>query len=256
MSQSIPIFDRALRLMIAHGLRGSNFLAQTIARLCTMDEIAAATRFGSVFRLRPTDYIDWVVLREGYYEREVLDALLEALPQRGVLWDVGANFGLHAITVKLLRPDATVICFEPSPDHAARILRHSEMNCAPVSLMCLGLSNKIGVAPFHVLRRGNPGLSSFNPWPETRYDLRIHCLLDSADNLIESGLVPLPDVVKMDVEGGEIAAVAGMARLFNTTKIRRLIIEDGDNVASVLGDYGFVAKAQLPEKNYVMDRPA
>jgi hypothetical protein len=73
--------------------------------------------------------------------------------------------------------------------------------------------------------------------------------------LIASGLVPVPDVVKIDVEGGETAAIQGMAKTLNSTKkIRRLVIEDGDHVEVVLRDCGFVFKAMLPERNWVMDR--
>ena len=50
-----------------------------------------------------------------YYQREVLDAILASLRDDGVLWDVGANVGLHVITAKRLRPQETVVAFEPAP---------------------------------------------------------------------------------------------------------------------------------------------
>ena len=35
---------------------------------------------------------------------EVVDAIVSSLGD-GVLWDIGANFGLHGLTAKFLRPD-------------------------------------------------------------------------------------------------------------------------------------------------------
>src|SRR5664279_4940460 len=99
----IPLVDRLLRAMIFHRMRGVERLRLLIGAVVRTDEIIAATKYGSVFRLRPHDYIDNIVLREGYYESEVLDAMLKTVPANGVLWDVGANFGLHSITLKKLR---------------------------------------------------------------------------------------------------------------------------------------------------------
>lgn len=123
-----PFADRLYRTLSRRQMRGGTFLRKLLGGVRTTRSVTATTRFGSVFRLRPTDYIDSHVLREGYYETEVLEALRSDLPLGSVVWDVGANFGLHAVTLKVMRPDVRVICFEPWPDSAARILDHARLN--------------------------------------------------------------------------------------------------------------------------------
>jgi FkbM family methyltransferase len=69
---------------------------------------------------------------------------------------VGANFGLHSITLKKLRPDVRVLCFEPAPDQAARLLTHADINGVEVELFCMGLGKGPSTAVLHTVR-GNPG---------------------------------------------------------------------------------------------------
>lgn len=127
-SRSIPFGDRLTRWMIIRRLRGVGTLCRFFGRFVTANAVTATKRYGSSFVLRPNDYIDRIVLSEGFYESEVLDALLNELPSGGVLWDVGANFGLHGVTAKVRRPDIRVVCFEPSPESAVRVLERAALN--------------------------------------------------------------------------------------------------------------------------------
>lgn len=250
---SPPILDRLVTRMISRRIRGAGLVRRLTNRLCTTEELLAFTIYRSAFLLRPADYVDWAVLRDGYYENEVLNALLEALPEGGTFWDVGANFGLHGITVKVVRPDVNVVCFEPSPESASRTVRHSELNCAPVTLMCLGLGDRPGLERFHILSRGNPALSSFVPWPSVPYDAVLSCYLETADRLIESKAIPAPDVIKLDVEGGEVAALQGMSGLLGSRRIRRFVIEGESARIKLTCEHGFNCVQALAGKNYVMD---
>jgi hypothetical protein len=161
----IPLTDRIIRTMIASGIPGVNTARRIVG---SPDEITARNRYGAVFRLCPDNYIDRVVLRDGYYESEVLDAILDGLPSQAVVWDVGANFGLHGITLKVLRPDVRVICFEPAPEQADRIIAHSELNAAPVEVLRIGLGDERKTATLHCVS-GNPGMSTFVPWDQATY---------------------------------------------------------------------------------------
>ena len=71
------------------------------------DTLRVTTSKRSVFDLSPWSYIDAIILREGYYESEVLDAITSELGS-GILWDVGAHFGLHGITAKNMLPASHV----------------------------------------------------------------------------------------------------------------------------------------------------
>jgi FkbM family methyltransferase len=203
--------------MIRHRMPGVEKLRRLIRVFARIDEITAPTKYGSIFRLRPDDYIDNIVLREGYYESEVLESMLERVPVNGVLWDVGANFGLHAITLKRLRSDVRVVCFEPAPDQAARLFVHANINDVEVEVFCIGLGNIPRTAVLHTVR-GNPGMNTFTPWEKATYSGSVRSYLDCGDNLISSGAAIQPDVVKLDIEGGELDALAGMSGLISKAK--------------------------------------
>jgi FkbM family methyltransferase len=255
IKMKIPVLDRLVGKMITNGFRGSGLIRNAANHLCTTDEILAYTTYQSAFLLRPKDYVDRAVLRAGYYESEVLAAVVQALPQNGTFWDVGSNFGLHGITIKVMRPDVNVVCFEPSPEQAARILKHSEINCAPVTVLCLGLGDEPRLESFHILSHGNPGLSSFTPWPDIAYDRVIFSYLETADRLIASQTVPRPDLIKLDVEGGETRALAGMIGLIRSGQITRFIVEDEAARIKLATEHRFDCVQVLPGKNYVMDAP-
>ncbi len=225
--------------MVRHRMRGVRSLLRLTGRLVTNPVVTAATRYGTRFQLYPSDYIDGIVLREGYYESEVLDALAHDLPQGAVVWDVGANFGLHGITLKWLRPDVRVVCFEPFPASAARVLANAELNAVAVDLIGFGLAESPGLRRLHVVSRGNPGMTTTTPWERGTYDRELTCFVDTVSRLVEAGAVPAPTAVKIDVEGAERAVLAGMDALLAGPEIRRVVIEGGDDLAQVLSSYGF-----------------
>jgi hypothetical protein len=132
------IIKHALKFMLARSLRGTTRLST----LFGSNELTASTSYGSRFRLRLGDYIDRIVLQQGYYESKVLEALRRDLPSGAVVWDVGANFGLHAITLRVLRPDIHVICFEPSPDLTTRITENARLNNVTIEVHCIGLGGE------------------------------------------------------------------------------------------------------------------
>jgi FkbM family methyltransferase len=184
------------------------------------------------------DYIDNIVIKEGYYESEVLEAMVNDSPRHSVVWDVGANFGLHAVTLKVLRPDLKVICFEPSPLQSARILIHARMNNVPLEVIGVGLGKTTGYADLHVNDRGNPGMTTFIPWSEAKYDLTLLAPIVSGDRLLETTRLTPPSLIKIDVEGGEIAALSGLEILLKQGRTS-VIFEGGADTADYVRSLGF-----------------
>jgi FkbM family methyltransferase len=238
-SAATPVIDRLVRLMVRRRIRGVRSLQNLVGWLTTTSAVTAKTRYGSRFQLYPSDYIDAIVLREGYYESEVLEALAQDLPPGAVVWDVGANFGLHGVTLKVLRPDVRVVCFEPSPTSAARVLTNAELNSVAVDLISLGLGEAAGLRKLHVVSRGNPGMTTTTPWGSGHYDRELVCFVETGARLVATGVVPAPTAVKIDVEGAERSVLAGMADLLAGPGVRRIVIEGDDNLARAVSEYGY-----------------
>jgi FkbM family methyltransferase len=214
-----------------------------------------ATSDGLFFDLDVENTMDWAVLDHGYYEREVLEAVLASLNGSAVLWDVGANVGLHAVTVKHLRPDTTVIAFEPSPYTAARLIANADLNSAAVQVVTAALSDTTGIAELSVVSRGNSGLTSLRPWPDVRYENTILCPCTRADDLVAAGALPAPTVVKLDVEGFELEVLRGFGALLASPALGAIVFEAPGAAVTQADDYpvfetlrhaGFAIQPLLP----------
>ena len=222
-SPALPFRDRWLAAWIRRGWRGSAKLAHVLG---LQDSVLARTTHGTVFALQPFAYIDRTVLRSGYYESEVLAALRPHLGPGAVLWDIGANFGLHSLTAKLLSPETTVVSFEPAPAIHARLAHHARLNQLDLLLSPLALSDSSGSATLHLAPRGNSGMTTLSPWSGTAYTGTLLVATARGDNLIAHGALPAPTVVKIDVEGHELPALTGLTTTLASTPCRAVIFED------------------------------
>ena len=189
-------------------------------------EFLASTRYNSFFRLSLRQYIDSIVLREGYYESEVFEAIRAHLsPTQGVLWDVGANFGLHSVTAAVVIPDAQVIAFEPCYELASRLRENAKLNEVKVEVVNLALGATDGARKLYVIDQGNSGMTTLVPWSKARYDRIVTVECKRGDELVANGSLPMPTVVKIDVEGAEEEVFRGMRKILKNPSLRAVIFE-------------------------------
>ena len=192
---------------------------------------------GLMMALDPSDYIDAFIIKHGYYESEVFDALVGQLQMpSGIVWDVGANLGIHSLSLAKLHPKLRVVCFEPNP-FLVEILRwqSDENSLEAVSIMPVALSDREGDSSLH-LYPGNAGMSSLNDWTG-RSSSSIPVQMVRADNLINSGHVPMPNLIKLDVEGNELAVLKGLGTKISSPDLRAIVFEDGRDINSPVKMY-------------------
>lgn len=187
--------------------------------------ISSQSKHGITFRLDPREYVDSFVLREGFYEEEVLLAILDNLKDNEVFWDVGSNLGLHAITVAKLRKNARVFAFEPVPSLAQLIRETADNNQVNVSLFETALADRDGEAEFFV-HSGNIGRSSLHNWDKKNGLRPIQVEIARADTLLRTEGIDTPNVIKIDVEGGETEVLQGMEQLLKGSSVYTVIFED------------------------------
>jgi FkbM family methyltransferase len=209
-------------------LRGRERLWRAV-RGCLDGYLRARNKYGVRFALDPHDYVDAFVLREGFYENEVFDAIREAMTPGDVFWDVGANAGHHAITLAHLVPAAQVVAFEPSPREIGRIVRSMRLaGVARFEILPFALSDETRMASFH-LCANNAGRNSLETWGgEDGYQRTLaQCVL--GDDVVGQGY-PTPAVIKIDVEGAELKVLKGMPRILASGTCRRVVFEAGREV--------------------------
>lgn len=223
--QVIPCKDRLLTLYYRQEWRGFARIWKGLKRMGNHPCLQVSNKYGARFYLNPENYIDSYVIRSGYYESEVLEAILPFLDAVSVFWDIGANFGLHAVTAKLLKPEARVVCIEPSPVMLAQLQANCKLNALEIETVNIALSDSPKFQNLHIVD-GNPGMSTLKPWEKAHYSSKMLCWCDTGDNLISNHILPQPTVIKLDVEGSELEVLTGMKHVFQSENLRAVIFEE------------------------------
>jgi FkbM family methyltransferase len=173
----------------------------------------------------------------------------------GVFYDVGANVGAFSlIAAKHCDDDLTVVAFEPGYSSYARLCDNIVLNGCDRSIIPvpLPLAATTGLAGFKY-RSLHPGQSrhAFSPGvpkpgrtkdrPDTRY--RQPVLAMRLDDLICHFKLPLPNHMKIDVDGGELLVLQGASGVLASAGLRSILIEIdralAEPVTAVLVGKGF-----------------
>lgn len=166
---------------------------------------------GATGMLRPLQRAVRAVLHSSY-EGRFHDLLLGA-PQPGdTVWDIGAYVGQYTKGfAERVGPTGKVIAFEPVPASASQIVE--KCHGLPVTIHEVALSDVEGHAKMAVDR---PDQSANRLDDKGNIDVR----LAPGDLYLEGGA---PDVIKIDVEGHELAVLQGLEKALGT--VREVFIE-------------------------------
>jgi FkbM family methyltransferase len=144
-----------------------------------------------------------------------------------VVFDVGANLGLHTLTFS--RMAKHVVAFEPNPGLVPN-LQKTISNIPNAELRDFCLSDRNGSVDFHISKWDHM-LGSIANWsgqPTDTVSVPTHTL----DSLLAEGVIPRPNVLKVDVEGAELLVFRGGERLLSGPEAPRAIIFEELNQAS------------------------
>jgi FkbM family methyltransferase len=143
----------------------------------------------------------------GSYEYEKQHALARALAPGNVVYDLGANVGFYSLLASVLVGTAgRVYCFEPLARNIVYLRMHVALN---------GLENCF---VFEAAVSDTDGDARFDPLAEPsmgrlsdRGDQVVRTV--RLDSLVDRGQILPPTLMKIDIEGGEFAALKGAARI-------------------------------------------
>ncbi len=139
----------------------------------------------------------------GTYEHSKLLSFSSFIQERMTVWDIGANVGIYTLLSSLLvGPSGKVIAFEPLPINLRYLREHVRLNSLHnVTVCAAAVSSRSGTVCF------SPGLTRSEGKLSANGSLQVSAI--SLDEAVEQHSVPLPDLIKMDIEGGELAALQG-----------------------------------------------
>ncbi len=169
------------------------------------------TRFEGAPRLHYRDTgPDGILVTELLVEEDY-KALRALQLQPKVILDIGANIGLGSFFMKSLYPAARVIGFEPSRAEGEVLARNyaawSACEWLPVAVGDQdGVNLRFAVHPD---KTGGQHLATEDEADGWNY---VTVPVRRIDALVDEGRFPLPDLVKIDVEGAEVAVLTGFGR--------------------------------------------
>ena len=130
-----------------------------------------------------------------------------------VCWDFGAHFGIHTVGMAMLVGDrGQVASFEPDQVAFRRLQYHVKLNeLSNVRLFEAAVSDHAGSERLIVSENLGSSCSHFQYEDETEPRGERTTVVSTvvADDLVSSGAIRLPDVIKVDVQGHAGKALAG-----------------------------------------------
>ena len=183
-----------------------------------------------------------------------------------ILVDIGANVGMYTIWAAKTR-GMRVFAFEPESQNYALLYRNIVRNglSDQVTGFCLALSDEIAysrlfLSEFHA----GGSCHTFGEELDHRLEHRASkysqgCFSTTLDRLVTEAVLPVPDHIKIDVDGLEHKVLHGCAETLKHPKVKSVLVEINTNLEShrniiremaALG-FGFsaaqVAKALRPD---------
>lgn len=170
----------------------------------------------------------------GWFERDTQDALRRLIRPGMTVLDAGANVGFFTLlAARLVGPSGHVDAFEPYPPNTALLQKHVQLNkLRNVRIESVALSDRADVLPLYV---GDSTSGSLFPLDS---GLTPHMVpVVSLDEWRAKGLLPRRlDVVKMDIEGAEGAAILGMLNVLRTDRpALHISLHGGPRQAEMIG---------------------
>jgi FkbM family methyltransferase len=195
-------FERACRKLYSTALQ----------RFGVIPHVARAQ--GARFLVDPTDFIDSCIAFDGMWEPAQLERLAEVCERRRIdcFLDVGANAGFYSIMFAVKKMADRIIAFEPDPGNFIRLRANLELNnlSKVIEAVPLALGDQNSEVTLYEGAKWNRGESTIAVPEQTpqEFSHKIRqARFDDAFNIARQNIV-----IKMDVEGYEFNALAGMER--------------------------------------------
>lgn len=160
-------------------------------------------------------------------EKSELTDLLREIKPDDVFFDIGANTGLYTLFAAKHCPAADVVAFEPYPPNV-RLLKHDteQNNLENVDVRREALSDSMGTVEFDQPEQEDAGYGSGSIQARSgNSHSTVEVPAKSGDELISNDEIPVPNIIKIDVEGAEPLVVEGMKSALSNPDCRLVYCE-------------------------------
>lgn len=200
----------------------------------------------------------WRVLaqvRSAFGEETIIEILLSDIREDDIVYDIGANVGLYSTFVAGQLSAGTVVAFEPHLANFRLLRQNTERYGDRIQLHQVGLSNENRKIEFDDKCAVNETFSVADGVAGGEYEAEFYYAAD----FLERNSIPSPNVVKIDVEGEEIAVIDSLGEVLSeeTCRIVYCEVHDPEAVGSVserLSSFGFSVTKLAERKNEIFLR--
>ena len=164
--------------------------------------------------LAPYATVGWTCFKHGVWEPHVERAIRELLSPGETAYDVGANLGyFSAVMAQAVGPTGHVFAFEPVPETFRRLNLCRELNAySQLTPLKFAVGATSGTIKLSVDPRFSGDASAYSR-PYRTEPLHVEVPICRLDEFVETTGVPPPSLLKIDVEGHELAVLKGARRI-------------------------------------------
>lgn len=156
-----------------------------------------------------------------------LGDLLGEIESNDVFFDIGANTGLYSLFVAKRCSTTTVVAFEPYPPNVNLLNRDVSRNgLSNVEVRSEALSDSTGTVEFDQPEKTDIGYGSASIGTgSAKSHSTVEVAAKSGDELVSNDEVPMPTVIKIDVEGAEPLVIEGLKDTLSNADCRLVYCE-------------------------------
>lgn len=160
----------------------------------------------------------------GTYEREACNVFQNLMKKGNVVFDIGAHVGFYTLfSAKCVGQEGAVYAFEPLDRNVGFLKKHVRLNkCKNVIILGVAVSDKDGFVYFE------KGKDNFQGRVVSGGGTKVFSV--TLDHVVFHKNFSPPDVLKIDVEGGEYAVLRGGMGVLKTYRPHILLSTHGEEL--------------------------
>lgn len=158
-------------------------------------------------------------------EFQEISSTISELEPDDTFYDIGANTGIYSLFAAQKCVNGEVVAFEPYQPNVSLLKKDiARNNINNIEVIEIPLSNEEGVVDFQQPESKDIGFGSASIQSDKSMEVT-ELPTRTGDDLVKSGQIPRPNVVKIDVEGAEGLVIDGLEEMFSDPECRLVFCE-------------------------------
>lgn len=209
-------FTRILYRYQGTGLpRIADYIRRMVAKHGPIVPVLIHDFFDAKFYCYLQEHMGGQIFFRGSYSGEQLELVKKILPVDGVFMDIGANQGEFTVFAAQVATKGRVLSFEPIKKNLERLYSNIKINnFGQVEVFPIALGSENGEFPVYDASSSysdgsvNEGLHTLHASPERHKPTGV-VQVKVLDEVLVTAELPRLDLMKIDIEGSELAALKG-----------------------------------------------